>query len=351
LLKSGATGVITTHYGNLKTFADRHNQVMNAAMAYDVEQLKPLYKLKTGKPGSSFALELARNSGLDKRIIARTRELASGTAANLEELLISLERERSTVESKMRVLEEKTRVADEMTTEYRRLKEKFESKRQAMLEAAKADARRILEETNREIELAVRLIRERGADAESIRQGKEKIEKQKKKTEPVKPVAPVVQSEFRPIAAESLLPGMAVLLKENGSRGELIEVRKNKAYVAFGLVKTWVQLAQLAEAVPQETVAKRKKSGGIDWVAKHQSFSSELDLRGARGEEALNRFARWLDDAWSLGQPQLRVIHGKGDGILRKLLREHMKSLPYVKEYKNEHADLGGDGATLIYLR
>jgi DNA mismatch repair protein MutS2 len=351
LLASGAVGVVTTHYGNLKTFANRNEGVANAAMAYDVEQLRPMYKLVMGKPGSSFAIELARSSGLEEPILQRARNLSSGTGAEVEELLTQLEREKNQYESRLRLLEEKERIADQLTAEYRKLKEKIETRREAYLEAAKAEARKLLENANSEIELAIRLIREGKADKESSLKAREKIETQRIKTAPAKPVKKVETVTQPLLKATELLPGHLVRMRETGTRGELIEVKRDKAYVAFGLLKTWVPLAQLENDTAAAKAEKTKRLGGIDWVSKHQSFSPEMDVRGARGEEAMERISRWLDEAYTLGQPQLRVIHGKGDGILRKLLREHLKKLPFIKSYENEHADLGGDGATLIYLR
>ncbi len=351
LLASGAVGVVTTHYGNLKTFANRNEGVANAAMAYDVEQLRPMYRLVMGKPGSSFAIELARSSGLEEPILQRARNLSSGTGAEVEELLTQLEREKNQYESRLYLLEEKEKMADQLTLEYRKLKEKIEARREAYLESAKADARKLLENANREIELAIRLIREGKADKESSLKAREKIEAQRVKTAPAKPVKKVETAPQPMLKGAELLPGHLVRMRETGTRGELIEVKRDKAYVAFGLLKTWVPLAQLENDIAAAKAEKTKRLGGIDWVSKHQSFSPEMDVRGARGEEAMERITRWLDEAYTLGQPQLRVIHGKGDGILRKLLREHLKKLPFVKSYENEHADMGGDGATLIYLR
>ncbi len=351
LLEAGSMAVITTHFGNLKTFAERHTGVQNAAMAYDVQELKPLYRLIPGKPGSSFALELARKTGMPESVLQRSRELGAGTMGNFEELLLQLEQERLRFQKQTVSLGEKEALADKFSREYGQLKDKLEAKRQAIMDAARKEAADLLEHTNRQIEQTIRLIKETRADKEQTVKARKDLEQLRQEVQPKKPVQRTVVAS-KPLKAENLLPGMKVLMAGTDARGELIEVKKDKAYIAFGLVKTWVPLAQLSEAEPvQQPQATRKSGLGMDWVSRHSNFAAELDLRGARGDEALAQFAKWLDEAYALGQMQLRLIHGRGDGILRKLLREHMKSLPFIKEYKSEHADLGGDGATIIYLR
>ena len=351
LLASGAMAVVTTHFGNLKTFAERHSGVQNAAMAYDVQELKPLYRLVPGKPGSSFALELARKTGMPPAVLERTRALGAGTMGNMEELLLQLEQERNRFQKQSERLSEKEALADKLSKDYAQLKDKLEAKRQAIMEAARRDAAALLEQTNRQIEQTIRLIKETRADKEQTVKARKALDQLRTEVQPKKPQEKP-KPAAKPLKAEHLLPGMKVLMAGTDTRGELIEVKKDKAYVAFGLVKTWVPLAQLSEAEPVQQPQHTRKSGlGMDWVSRHSNFAAELDLRGARGEEALATFSKWLDEAYALGQLQLRVIHGRGDGILRKLLREHMKSLPFIKEYKSEHADLGGDGATIIYLR
>ena len=138
--------------------------------------------------------------------------------------------------------------------------------------------------------------------------------------------------------------------RQSDQVGEVVEVKKNKVQVAFGLLKMWVPLSELQLSQQQGSSKGKKAASGFNWVERQSAFSMELDLRGERGEEALARLQKWLDEAYALGQGTLKIIHGRGDGILKKLIRSHLKTQNFVKRYYDEHADRGGDGCTFVEL-
>jgi DNA mismatch repair protein MutS2 len=146
------------------------------------------------------------------------------------------------------------------------------------------------------------------------------------------------------------LPGMKVKNKTGDAMGEVLEVKKDKLKVVFGLVKMWVPSTELMPVSDDTIFTKQSNTSGFNWVERNAAFSPVLDVRGQNGEDALKEVTVWLDEAYALGQRSLKIIHGRGDGVLRKILRQHFKSLPYIKNYRSESEQQGGDGCTLIEL-
>ena len=362
-LASGAIGVITTHYSRLKEWAGQTKMVTNASMAYDTRELKPLYKLVTGKPGSSFALELLKKTGFNKKTIERIEGLSGEESKNTEELLIDLEEKQRDLNE---LLEENRRKESQLTvlkSEYTQLKDKIEFKKKEILDGAKNKASSLLTEANKKIELTIRTIIEHSANKEVTAEARKKlkqfeenkinIKEENISTKLTQNMGLKIEAKNTPtIASKKIkwLPGMQVRNKLNNGKGEILEIKKDKFLVSFGLLKMWVSEKEI-EVIEGNLESKQRKSlSGFNWVERQSEFSPTIDIRGMRGEEGLLKVQNWMDEAYVLGQNKLKIIHGRGDGILRKMLREYFKTLHFVKNYKSEHEEQGGDGCTLIEL-
>jgi len=201
--------------------------------------------------------------------------------------------------------------------------------------------------------------REHGAKKEPTMKARKELEQFKSKvntdanksTQKNVPQKNTPQEEvFVALKPSDILPGSKVKNKASNQEGEVLEVKKNKILVAFGLLKMWVPLEELQISKTSGGGNKQKAKVGFNWVERQASFSNEIDLRGVRGDEAILKVQKWLDEAYALGQGTVKIIHGRGDGILRKLLRQHFKTVNFIKSYYDEHADRGGDGCTYVEL-
>jgi DNA mismatch repair protein MutS2 len=216
-----------------------------------------------------------------------------------------------------------------------------------MLDQAKIKAGRMLDEANKQIEMTIRVIREHKADKVKTQEVRGKLHRFREqiKTESVQEEKPV-----KPPAPVKWLPGMPVKSLQNGAVGEVLEVKKDRLKVALGLVQVWLPLNEVEPAEKQKGGKQPVNAKGFNWIERSASFNPQLDLRGERGEDALKKVAFWMDEAYALGQFHLKIIHGRGDGILRKLLRQHLKTVNYVRSYHSDREGQGGDGNTIIEL-
>lgn len=348
LLANDSTVLVTTHFSRLKEWAGKTPGVINAGMAYDTKHLQPLFRLVSGRPGGSFALELLRKTGFGIGMIERVETLSGEESGKAEDLLLSLEQKQKDLDDALAANRNQQEHLERLLAEYGKLKEKLQTKRSEILEQARVKANRMLDEANREIEKTIRIIRENRADKEKTRIARGQLSIHKEKLS--KPEEPeVVKAEEKPVVV-NWLPGMKVKNKSGDASGEVLEVKKDKLKVAFGLVKMWVPVNELIPAFAEKQDAKHFGTSGFNWVERNAAFSPSSDVRGKNGEEALKEVSGWLDEAFALGQRSLKIIHGRGDGVLRKILRQHFKSLPYIKSYRSESEQQGGDGCTLIEL-
>ncbi|SDJ96999.1 DNA mismatch repair protein MutS2 [Catalinimonas alkaloidigena] len=346
-------GVITTHYANLKGFAERHPGVVNGAMRFDVENLEPLYQLSIGKPGSSFALEVAAKIGLPKRVLENAETKVGSDRINYDKMLRELEIEKEVYQKRNTDLLTRERQASKSLKDYSDLRDMLDRQRKTTMNQAKAEARRLVEEANQRIERTIRSIRENQAEKEATRQVRQELDefREEMKPEEVTPApAETVQPEKGPIEV-----GSYVRIKDSGAVAEVVSIRNKEAEVLIGSLKSNVKLNRLQkisrrafrDQIPEP---EKPRSRGIDMNEKMQNFSFNLDVRGKRSEEALNEVVERLDDALLVGATELRIVHGKGDGILRELIRNHLRTYPQVASMQDEHADRGGSGVTLVTL-
>lgn len=358
LSEKGAFAIATTHFSQLREWGMDQPQVLQASMAYDARELKPLYRLISGKPGSSFALELMRKTGFDSRWMKRIEQLSGKQMGRTEDLMLQVERQTQELEERLQTVRKKEDELQHLQTEYLALKNKLQDKRRDVLAQAKSDAQRLMSEANQQIEQTIRVIREHGADKQKTQKArndlnafKAKVETQSQKRLQSLPAAEKNEEKPQPVDPKKLMPGQIVRSLKSDQEGELLELSKDKALVAFGLLKMWVPKSELG--LPHSNRQKKKQTRGTtgyNWVEKQQQFSEVLDVRGLRPDETLARVKLWLDEAYTLGNRSLKVVHGRGTGALKKALRELFKTLSYIKSFEHESEQFGGDGVTRIEL-
>lgn len=398
LLEKHSLVVATTHFSQLREWGVGIEQVIQASMAYDAHALKPLYRLVVGKPGSSFALELMRKTGFDTDWIERIKVLAGHQMGKTEDLMLQLERQNHLLQQQNQEYEEKLQHLETLTDSYQQLKDKLQQKRQDYLNAAREEARKLVQDTNQQIEQTIRIIKEHRAEKEVTKQAREKLDKHKERlyndiAEAMKMAkqqgygnghdpqlsgmvekskkqpgnqspshgggkkSPTVQPKLPPppvmVNLATLKPGAKVRSVATEMSGEVLDVKKEKVWVAFGLIKMWVPAAELAYEQGSGNANAGKKHRpdiGFNWVDKQSKFSANLDVRGCRLDEALQKTQHWLDEAYALGQNELNLIHGRGDGILRKGLKDYLRTLNYIRSYVYQTEAAGGDGCLVIHL-
>jgi DNA mismatch repair protein MutS2 len=361
LNKSGAYGVINTHYTNLKVFADKTPGLINGAMRFDGEHLEPLYQLEIGRPGSSFAFEIAQKIGLPKGIIDRAKDKLGSQQVSFEKLLKELDIERRVFSEKNLEIGINQRKLAQQLAEYTALKTRLDNEQKKLLNDAKQKAKALVQEANQRIESTIREIKENKADRDTTRQVRQELERFDKKEllpEPIALEKPApVEEEFEADNG-AIAPGSYVRISgQSAAIGQVLAIRGKDAEVRIGDLKSNVKLNRL-EKVSRKVFKEatdvrddRPRSQGVDMNEKMQNFSFNLDIRGKRGEEALGEVDRFVDDALMLGYPELRIVHGKGDGILRTLIRNHLRGYKQVGKMEDEHADRGGAGVTIVKMK
>jgi len=353
LNQKGIFGVVTTHYGQLKALADKESSMINGRMNFDAKKFEPLFTLAIGKPGSSFAFELAERTGFSKDIMKEARKRIDIRQEKVDRLLSDLENEKSAIELDRENLQRENREMERMKSEYRKLKDEVDQRKRSIIENAQSKALKILQDANADVENTIREIREEGAAKMSTRKIRAGLERKKSKLDRDLTKQNKVQKE-QPAQEEHVLQvGDQVRIKGSESTGEIIELRKNKALVVAGILKSTVKLTDLQPVKAQARKPKNDKTINVRnyILEKEKDFKIEKDMRGMRMQEALETLDDWIDTAIMLGFTQLRLIHGKGDGILKNAIRDHLRNKSYVKGVQYEHVDLGGEGVSLIELQ
>ena len=350
-LESKAFGVVTTHFGNLKAWAGQTPGVQNARMVYDVVKLEPLFMLELGKPGSSFALEVSSKVGIDKRIIERAKKINQWKQhIDLEELIAENEKNKAALTDANKRIADREEKLNKLIEDYTGLKDKLSENKQHILNEAKAKASEIVTKANQKIEKTIQVIQQTKADKQHTKDARKELSEYKE-TLVEKAPKPIVKSVVLK-NTDPLKVGDAVKQNDNSVAGEILTIKKDKAHVLFGSIKMWVPLNELQKT---SKTAQKKESKiaefNVRMFDKQSSFSLDIDLRGGRGEEAILKLQQWLEDAHLLGHANLKVVHGRGFGILRKLILEQLKSNPLVKHFEHESDQLGGDGVTLVRLK
>ncbi len=351
----GAYGMVNTHYSNLKLLAGRLSGLLNGAMGFDTHTLEPRYKLEIGKPGSSFAFEIAGKIGLSPEIIAAARAKIGIQQQDVEVLLVQLEQEKAEIDRYKRLMEEKDRMLDELLSKTETREQELKQQKRRILEVAREEAAALLHKANKEIENTIREIKEAAADREITKAARNKLELVKDEVQQATRSEKLEekQSQQKEKAELQLTVGGHARIRDTQTIGVVVSLGKNDAELSVGDLRMSIKKNRLEPVSASDARRQQRASGSsVKVVAGAISgFSPKLDLRGFRGQEALQELDRFLDKAVMSGYGRLELLHGKGDGILRKLIREHLKKQRFVAAFESEHADRGGDGITLVELK
>ena len=354
-------GVITTHYQNLKHFANDNKGVVNGAMLYDRHEMQPLFRLAIGNPGSSFAVEIARKTGIPEDVITHASEIVGKDYIDMDKYLQDISRDKRYWERKRDEIRRERKRLEEITSKYEADLETINKQKKEILAQAREQAERLLAESNARIENTIREIREAGADKEKTKQIRQSLREFKEKIEPVD--MPEIKKRKKQKqkqtagndnglkAAQPLAAGDTVRLIGQSSPGEIMEISGKKAVVAFGMIKSTVDLSKLERVSANQIKKEKKASNTRDLLHERKlNFKQDIDVRGMRGDEALQAVMYFVDDAIQLGVPRVRILHGTGTGALRQVIREYLGSVHGVARFQDEHVQFGGTGITVVDL-
>ncbi len=397
--KKRTFGVITTHYQNLKHFAEDHEGVVNGAMLYDRHEMQALFQLSIGQPGSSFAIEIARKSGIPEEVINDASEIVGRDYIQSDKYLQDIVRDKRYWEGKRQTIHQHEKSLEGRIARYESSIEEIERERKEILRRAKEQAEELLSESNKKIENAIREIRETQAEKEAarrireelntfkqeiadidskandeaidrkikqIQERKERREKRRQEKAEKSAAAKPVKTETAAAPSAALAVGDYVRIKGLTSVGTIESLDGKMATVIFGGMKTKMRAERLerAEAPRQQEKTKAEErnaqiAGSYANVSndtrnvidnRKLNFRQDLDVRGMRGDEAINAVTYFIDDAILVGMSRVRILHGTGTGILRQLIRQYLATIPNVRSYRDEHVQFGGAGITVVDL-
>ena len=382
--EKGAFSVITTHYQNLKHYADENEGIVNGAMLYDRHMMRPLFQLQIGNPGSSFAVEIARKIGLPEEVIADASEIVGSEYINADKYLQDIVRDKRYWENKRQNIRQREKQLEETLARYEAEMAELKKSRKEILAKAKTDAENLIKESNAKIEQTIKTIKESQAEKEKTREIRQELndfrdqlanqlkldeeakisrkmeklrEKQGKKKEKKQPAA----GENKPVqvkapAVKLIAKGDTVRIKGQTSVGEVLDINGKNATVAFGGLKTTVKSDRLEHAKPANNKPALTASSFVStsthdsMYEKKLNFKQDIDVRGMRGDEALQAITYFIDDAILVGMDRVRILHGTGTGILRTLIRQYLATVSGVKHFADEHVQFGGAGITVVDL-
>lgn len=384
-----AYGVITTHYQNLKHFADSHEGVVNGAMLYDRHQMQALFQLQIGQPGSSFAIEIARKIGLPEQVIHDASEIVGSDYIQSDKYLQDIVRDKRYWESKRQTIHQREKQMEQTISKYESELTDLEKSRKEVLAKAKERAEELFKESNKKIENVIREIREKQAEKEEtkklrdslkdfkegiadidkqaeddkiarkmaqiLRRKDNKNKRKKEKEEKASDATSLQDSTIAQTQNSKFKEGDTVRIKGTTTVGTIESIQDKNVVVIFGGLRSTTAIKKIEHATPPKkeeprpymTVGRQTRET-ID--SKKLNFKQDLDVRGMRGEEALNAVMYFIDDATLVGMSRVRILHGTGTGILRQLIRQYLATVPAVTSYKDEHVQFGGAGITVVDL-
>ena len=384
LVASGCYGVITTHYSNIKYYASNHEGVTNGAMMFDVQNIRPLFRLECGKPGSSFAIEIARKIGLPEDIIASAKEKAGSEHIDLEKQLREVARDKHYWAQKRERIRQTDRKVEEMEQALSEKLSNIRDERNRIIHEAKAQAKELVAEANRQIENTIKGIREAQAekeqtkllrrefeefreeiesdnsqDTERIEREMERLRRRQQRREERKnnPTEKTQEAVAQPV--KKTLPleiGAKVRMFGQNGVGVVKEIRGKRAQIAFGAILTTVETARLevissAEFKRMTRPETPRTVISADISQRRLNFRSSIDIRGERVVEALEQVQTLVDDALMVGVSTVTILHGKGTGALKEEVRRYLRSLPQVASATDDHPDRGGSGITIVTFK
>lgn len=394
--QKGDYGIITTHYQNLKHFAEDHKGVVNGAMLYDRHEMQALFQLSIGQPGSSFAIEIARKTGIPDEVIREASEIVGSDYIQSDKYLQDIVRDKRYWENKRQTIHQHEKTLEEKIARYEREIKELEQSRKEILQRAKQQAEELLKESNRKIENTIREIRESQAEKEETKRIREELNAFKAEVAEIDAKAndELIAKKMRQIQERkerrekrrseklrsarneeggvrsenansntnnsslhtphsSLSKGDTVRIKGLTTIGMVESVDGKMATVIFGDMRTKMRTERLEHATPkkhesirQDIPVSRTTRETID--NRKLNFKQDLDVRGMRGDEAINAVTYFIDDAILVGMSRVRILHGTGSGILRQLIRQYLATVPNVVDYRDEHVQFGGAGITVV---
>lgn len=361
LYGKGSFGVVTTHFADLKLLADRMPGIVNGAMLFDTEAMRPLYRLAVGHPGSSFAFEIAESIGFPKEVLDKAGEKVGREQLNFEHQLQQLEIDKREIARQ----KEELRVADEflgeVTQKYQRLNDSLQARRHEIIGSARREAQQILTDANRTVERTISDIKSAKAEKEATQAARAKLTKAAEQVEKEIRKADEKQRQHKPkeSTAEQSIPvtvGSIVRIDGEETYGQVVEIKGKKAVVESNSIRMTIPLGRL-QGTAKQKIPTQKATVSVshsiydDMNDKRKSFNPTLDLRGHRAEEAIDMLHRFLDDALLLSEKEVRILHGKGYGILMQVIRQELQASRDVQSFHPEKLELGGEGITVVNLR
>lgn len=375
---AGACGVITTHYQNLKHFADSHEGVVNGAMLYDRQKMQALFQLQIGNPGSSFAVEIARKIGLPEDVIKDASDMVGSDYINSDKYLQDIVRDKRYWENKRQNIRQKEKALESAIAAYEKAFEELKSERKDILLKAKDEALKLISDSNAAIENTIREIKEAQAEKEKTKELRKELtelkaaienenndeeerikakmerlreKQQRRKKEKAKPDAAKIADRPKEI---ELKAGDFVRVKGQSSVGQIMEISGANVKAAFGAMVMTLKKDRIEPAAAPKKADSRVSAVSLQTqdhiYEKKLAFKQDIDVRGMRGDEAVQAVTYFIDDAIQVGMDRVRILHGTGNGILRTLIRQYLETVPGVKNYRDEHVQFGGAGITVVDL-
>lgn len=366
LYHCGSFGVVTTHFADLKLMADSLPGIVNGAMLFDTDAMRPLYRLAVGHPGSSFAFEIAESIGFPKDVLDRAGEKVGREQLNFEHQLQQLELDKQEIARQREELRVADEFLNEVTQKYQRLNDNLQARRHEIISGARREAQQILTDANRTVERTISDIKSAKAEKEATQQARarlseateQNIKAQSELKEQKEKKQRSSDSSFRS-EGEKEMPitiGSIVRIDGQDTFGQVVEIKGKKAVVESNSLRMTIPMERLTGTAKQKIPTDKKPvsiSRGIydEMNEKRAHFNPTLDLRGHRAEEALDMLHHFLDEALLLSEKEVRILHGKGYGILMQVIHQELKSMHEVRTFHPEKVELGGVGVTIVQLR
>lgn len=361
-------GVITTHYQNLKHFADETEGIVNGAMLYDRQHMRPLFQLSVGYPGSSFAIEIARKIGLPQDVIEHASDIVGSDYINMDKYLLDIVRDRKYWENKRHDIHIKEKKLDAIVEQYNAKLATIATTQKEIIKEARNEARNILDNSNAQIERTIKEIREMQAEKEKTKEVRRHLDEFKQRLENDNHTPHSVEKlKLKPRRNENkkdthatktkqdqpLKAGDNVVMKGASTVGTIISIDEKYAIVAFGMLKTRVEsnkLERTMKKTDKSTTLAMSKEANNEIRTRQLNFKPDIDIRGMRADEAIQAITYFIDDAIQFNAKRVRILHGTGTGILKTVIRQYLDTVVGVKSYRDEHVQFGGAGITIVDL-
>ena len=370
LNKRQVMGVVTTHYQNLKQMAEDTPGIVNGAMLYDRQHMQPLFQLSVGYPGSSFAIEIARKTGLPASVIDQAREIVGSDYVNIDKYLLDIVRDRRYWENKRQDVHNKQKKLDAVIEDYNQRLAQLREQQREIIKQAREQAREIVQQSNAQVERTIQEIRAMQAEREKTKQVRQQLEEFKQRLakddnpqndllQQLQDNQPCRQKQAKKKKTPAVPKdapievGDSVVLSGTSTVGTVISIDEKYALVAFGNLKTRVETSRLERTMrkPQRQQAPSVSNTTKDVIRSRQlQFSPDIDVRGMRADEALQAVTYFIDDAIQFNAGRVRILHGTGTGALRQAIRQYLDTIAGVRSYHDEHVQFGGAGITVVDL-